>query len=94
MVDIAMLAQLKPAAISQQLVVLLYMKHTPGFNPQNSLTPYFQQLAAAQHQGKKIGGLETAQSQIDILFNSQTLQRQASLLAAISIEKGIDKANA
>ena len=34
MVDIAMLAQLKPAAINQQLVVLLYMKHTPGFNPQ------------------------------------------------------------
>ena len=33
MVDIAMLAQLKPAAINQQLVVLLYMKHTPGFNP-------------------------------------------------------------
>lgn len=38
MVDIAMLAQLKPAAINQQLVVLLYMKHTPGFNRKNSLT--------------------------------------------------------
>ena len=37
MVDIAMLAQLKPAAINQQLVVLLYMKHTPGFNPQEQL---------------------------------------------------------
>ena len=76
MVDIAMLAQLKPAAINQQLVVLLYMKHTPGFNPQEQLDTYFQQQAAQQ--GKKIGGLETAQSQIDILFNSQTLQRQAS----------------
>lgn len=91
MVDIAMLAQLKPAAINQQLVVLLYMKHTPGFNPQEQLDTYFQQQAAQQ--GKKIGGLETAQSQIDILFNSQTLQRQASLLyCAISdIEKGIDQ---
>lgn len=81
MVDIAMLAQLKPAAINQQLVVLLYMKHTPGFNPQEQLDTYFQQQAAQQ--GKKIGGLETAQSQIDILFNSQTLQRQASLLLSL-----------
>ena len=77
MVDIAMLAQLKPAAINKQLVVLL--------------DTYFQQQAGQQ--GKKVGGLETAQSQIDILFNSQTLQRQASLLyCAISdIEKGIDQ---
>ena len=45
MVDIAMLAQLKPAAINQQLVVLLYMKHTPGFNPQEQLDTYFQQQA-------------------------------------------------
>lgn len=78
MVDIAMLARLKPAAISQQLVVLLYMKYTPGFNPQEQLDTYFQQQAGQQ--GKKVGGLETIQSQIDILFNSQTLQRQANLL--------------
>ena len=63
MVDIAMLAQLKPAAINQQLVVLLYMKHTPGFNPQEQLDTYFQQQAGQQ--GKKVGGLETAQSQIE-----------------------------
>lgn len=87
MVDIAMLAQLKPAAITQQLTVLFYMKHTPGFNPQEQLDSYFQQQA--QQQGKKVGGLETAQSQIDILFNNQTLQRQANLLycAASDVEK-------
>lgn len=78
MADIAMLAQLKPAAISQQLTVILYMRHTPGFNPQEQLDNYFQQQA--QQQGKKVGGLETVQSQIDILFNSQTLKRQAELL--------------
>ncbi|MGI6814961.1 TraB/GumN family protein [Bacteroides sp. KG123] len=78
MVDIAMLAQLKPAAITQQLTVILYMRHTPGFNPQEQLDNYFQQQA--QQQGKKVGGLETVQSQIDILFNSQTLKRQAELL--------------
>lgn len=78
MVDIAMLAQLKPAAITQQLAVILYMRHTPGFNPQEQLDNYFQQQA--QQQGKKVGGLETVQSQVDILFNSQTLKRQAELL--------------
>lgn len=91
MVDIAMLAQLKPAAITQQLVVLLYMKHTPGFNPQEQLDTYFQQQA--QQQGKKVGGLETAQSQIDILFNSQSLKRQANLLhcAVSDIDKAIEQ---
>lgn len=91
MVDIAMLAQLKPAAITQQLVLLLYMKHTPGYNPQEQLDSYFQQQA--QQQGKKVGGLETAQSQIDVLFNSQTLQRQANLLhcAVKDIDKGIEQ---
>lgn len=91
MVDIAMLAQLKPAAITQQLVVLLYMKHTPGFNPQEQLDTYFQQQA--QQQGKKVGGLETAQSQIDILFNSQSLKRQADLLycAVSDIDKAIEQ---
>ncbi len=66
-------------------------EHTPGFNPQEQLDTYFQQQAGQQ--GKKVGGLETAQSQIDILFNSQTLQRQANLLyCAISdIEKGIEQ---
>ena len=56
MVDIAMLAQLKPAAINQQLVVLLYMKHTPGFNPQEQLDTYFQQQAGQQDEN--VSGLE------------------------------------
>lgn len=92
MVDIAMLAQLKPAAITQQLAVLLYMKHTPGYNPQEQLDTYFQQQALQN--GKKVGGLETAQSQIDILFNSQSLQRQATLLhcTASDLDKTVEQA--
>lgn len=92
MVDIAMLAQLKPAAIIQQLTVLLYMKHTPGYNPQEQLDAYFQQQA--QQSGKKVGGLETAQSQINILFNSQSLQRQATLLhcTASDLDKAVEQA--
>lgn len=87
MADISMLAQLKPAAIMQQLVVILSMKYLPGFNPQEQIDAYFQQQA--QQKGKKVGGLETAQSQLDVLFNSQSLRRQAELLfcTASSIEK-------
>lgn len=89
MVDVAMLGQLKPAAINQQLALLLYMKQTPGYNPQEQLDSFFQQQA--QQQGKKVGGLETAQSQIELLFNSQSLHRQANLLycTASNIDKTI-----
>lgn len=87
MADISMLAQLKPSAIMQQLVVILSMKYLPGFNPQEQIDAYFQQQA--QQNGKKVGGLETAQSQLDILFNSQSLRRQAEQLfcTASDIEK-------
>ena len=73
-VDIALLDRIKPAALFQQLTVLFYMKHTPGYNPQEQLDASFQQEATEQ--GKKVGGLETAQSQVDILFN-KPLRRQA-----------------
>lgn len=91
MADIAMLAKLKPAAITQQLTVILCMKHLGGFNPQEQLDTYFQQQAIQN--GKKVGGLETLQSQINVLFNSQTLQRQANLLYCLvsDINKAMDQ---
>ena len=73
-VDIALLDRLKPAALFQQLTVLFYLKHTPGYNPQEQLDASFQQDATKA--GKKVGGLETVQSQMDILFN-KPLRRQA-----------------
>lgn len=73
-VDIALLDRMKPAALMQQLTVLFYLKHTPGYNPQEQLDASFQQDATKA--GKKVGGLETVQSQLDILFN-KPLRRQA-----------------
>ena len=52
--DIAMLAQLKPAAINQQLVVLLYMKHTPGFNPQEQCSSSYERNPCEQGSGEGI----------------------------------------
>ncbi len=90
-VELSMLAQLKPSAISQQLSVMLYLKEIPGYNPQEQLDTYFQQQAVAN--GKKVGGLESIQSQIDVLFNQQPLKRQATLLhcAATHIERDIEQ---
>ena len=73
-VDIALLDRMKPAALMQQLTVMFYLKHTPGYNPQEQLDASFQQDATKA--GKKVGGLETVQSQMDILFN-KPLRRQA-----------------
>ena len=73
-VDIALLDRMKPAALFQQLTVMFYLKHTPGYNPQEQLDASFQQEATKA--GKKVGGLETVQSQLDILFN-KPLRRQA-----------------
>lgn len=91
MADIAMLSQYKPAAISLELFSRLYSKHTPGYNPQEQLDTYFQQQALQQ--GKKVGGLETPQVQLDLLFNSPTLQRQAELFycTASDIDRTIEK---
>lgn len=76
-VDIALLDRVKPAALVQQLSVLFCLKHTPGFNPQEQLDTYFQQEATKQD--KKVGGLETVQSQIDVLYGVP-LSRQAENL--------------
>lgn len=88
MADLSMLDKLKPAVITQQLTLLFCMKHFGGINPQEQLDSYFQQQATQS--GKKVGGLETPESQLDVLFKTQTLQRQANLL--FCLVKDIDKA--
>lgn len=91
-IDIAMLSQLKPAFINTQLAILFYLQHSKAFNPQEQLDTYFQQQAIQQ--GKKVGGLESSESQLEVLFNSATLQRQADLLTctAKNVEEVIEKA--
>ena len=77
-VDLKMMDKIKPAFLSSQLAVILAMKTVKGFNPQQQLDGWVQ--AEAEKQGKKVGGLETMDFQIGVLFNSQSLQRQAEQL--------------
>lgn len=90
-VDLALFDKLKPAAVSTQLALALAMKSLKGFNPQEQLDTWFQ--TQARQAGKKVGSLETIDMQVNVLYNSQTLARQALLLhcAATHIEQGIDQ---
>lgn len=76
--DLALFDKLKPAALTTQLSVALAAKSVKGFNPQEQLDTWFQ--AQAKQAGKKVGGLESMEQQIDVLYRSQSLQRQAHLL--------------
>ncbi len=73
------LGKMKPAALSTQLSVLLFMqKHQGTFDPQNLFDQYFQKQALAA--GKQVGGLETIDTQMKVLFDMQTLERQTETL--------------
>lgn len=90
-VDLALFDKLKPATITTQLSVALAMKSLKEFNPQEQLDTWFQKQA--RQAGKKVGSLETIDMQINVLYNSQTLMRQALLLycTATHIEQGVDQ---
>ena len=77
----AQLKLMKPAALQQQLTVLLCLKLEQGFNPQEQFDTYFQKVAAEQH--KAVGGLEQPDFQFNILFNQASLERQVEQLMCL-----------
>ena len=91
-VELKMMDKIKPSFLSSQIAVVLAMKTIKGFNPQQQLDGWVQ--AEAEKLGKKIGGLETIDYQMGVLFNSQSLQRQAELLYGCVryLDKGEDQA--
>lgn len=72
------MGKMTPAAISTQLAVLMYMKHTPGFDSTNLFDGYFQK--AAKEANKPVVGLETMDFQIKTLYQGKSLERQKTLL--------------
>jgi uncharacterized protein YbaP (TraB family) len=57
-----------------RIVTISITKLTINVNPNNLLDDYFQKEALAQ--GKGVGGLETIEFQIRVLFKGMTLERQ------------------
>ncbi|MDR1631432.1 MAG: TraB/GumN family protein [Dysgonamonadaceae bacterium] len=72
------MGMLKPKAIESAVIILFCAKKIPNFNPQNLLDGYVQKEAVEKQ--KPVLGLELADEQADMLFNSIPLQRQADLL--------------
>lgn len=72
------LAGLKPAMISNLYALELYRRQSPEQSDDWQLDSFFQQVAAQKN--IPVVGLETVDDQIALLYNAQTLQRQAFLL--------------
>ena len=70
--------RLTPAALAQQLSVIMYMQKHPGFDPANPFDGWFQKKALEE--GKPVGGLETVEFQVKVLFGSTSLERQVEQL--------------
>lgn len=76
--DLSQMPKVKPAFITNNAVVVLYMKHVGNFKPQEQLDTYFQTKGIER--GKKVDALETLDFQFNLLYNSMSLRRQAELL--------------
>lgn len=78
--------QMKPAMLNTLLSVMMYKKFYPSDEEGLSMDEYFQK--EARDRNRSTIGLETVQDQINVLFDSQSIERQAaSLLCTI---KNID----
>jgi uncharacterized protein YbaP (TraB family) len=80
-VDLSLMQKVRPAFLSNNLEVILYLKQMGDFNIQEQLDSYFQKEGLAK--GKIVIPLETIEQQFDILFNSASLRRQAELLVCM-----------
>jgi uncharacterized protein len=72
------LALLKPAMIQNLFLLELYRQAMPQQDGDWSLDSFFQQVAAQKN--IPVVGLESVDDQIALLYNAQTLHRQAFLL--------------
>jgi uncharacterized protein YbaP (TraB family) len=76
--DLAEMPNLKPAFISNNIIVMMYVKLIGGFKPQDQLDSFFQSFATDM--GRRVVGLETAEFQFRLLYDGQTIKRQAEQL--------------
>jgi len=79
--DLSQAPKIKPAFVSMVAAVFLATKALPGYNPKEQLDGYFQ--TKGEESGKKVLALETMEFQRDLLYDSQSLQRQARLLVCV-----------
>ncbi len=79
--NVSMLEMMKPAIVSAQLVILENMKTFPDFNPQQQLDGMIQDFASAA--GIPVGGLETAEEQMQLLYGKPISIQANELMEAV-----------
>lgn len=80
-IELSQMPKIKPAFINNMATVITYTKMIPGFNAQQQIDGYIQSQGIAN--SKKLVALESIDFQLNLLFNSQSLQRQAHLLICL-----------
>ncbi len=80
-VGLEQLGRMKPAMLSNLISVTLYQKYYPNLAGAVSIDQYFQDEAVKR--SRPVKSLETADEQIHALLNSQTIERQAEMLACM-----------
>ena len=85
--NVAPMGKMTPMALVTQLQVLTFlMNHMGEFDPTSTFDQYFQ--TQAQKNNMLCGGLETVAFQADVLYKSQSLERQVEqLMCLIDNEK-------
>ena len=74
----SVLGSFKPMMLMSMHQIFLYLKSTGSKKPPTAVDELFQKQARAD--GRKVVGLETMEFQMNVLFNSIPLERQAELL--------------
>ncbi|MBD5347419.1 MAG: TraB/GumN family protein [Bacteroides sp.] len=91
-VDVRQMNMVKPVMLTTQLAVLQSMKAFPGFDPNAQLDATIQNMAKAA--GKEVGGLETFEYQLGILYDTPLSEQANDLMEAIRHDsEAIEKAS-
>ncbi len=87
------MSMIKPAGISMFYSQMLYVKKHPNFNPLNGIDAFVQKQALEAN--KPVLGLETVQSQIQVLYSSSLKEQSEDLLCLMKnpehAEKSLDE---
>ena len=77
----AQLGKLSPMVLETQLTLLVYMKNVQSANVNDMIDTYFQREAVKE--GKTIGGLETADFQMDVLYGAPLDEQVKGLMCFV-----------
>ena len=72
------LGRMRPSVLAMQLGVLQYIKVTPNFNPTSLIDDHFQK--EARKRGLAVGGFESAEFQIELLYGNITDEEEREAL--------------